>query len=110
MALSAQQLAQLQKRSIGAVTIYEVPADHRTIVRDVRLMSRAPVTQSLSLWLERAGLTYYLIYDTAFTAYKRYELEDAFIVLDAGDKLRGDTTDGYGWDIWVSGHEFAVGG
>lgn len=108
MTLSAQQLAAQQRRSTGAADVYVCPADHRTILRDVRLMSRSASVQTLELWIDRAGASFYWVYDTAFPAYGRYTLVDAFIVLDAGDKLRANTNDGYGFDIWVSGHEFSV--
>lgn len=108
MTLSAECIAVNQHRTVGNETTYTVPAGKRVIVRDVRLTGRDPAAQALGLWLERSGTQYYLAYAPAFPAYGNINLQDAFIVLDAGDEIKSSSSAGYGFDIWISGHIFDV--
>lgn len=108
MALSAECIAVNQHRTVGTETTYTVPAGKRVIVRDVRVTSRAEGNQAFGIWIERSGLLYYLALVAAFPVAGNWNLQDAFIVLDAGDVIKGSSSEGYGFDIWISGHIFDV--
>lgn len=111
MTLSAQRLGTDDAVAAGATeTLYTVPAGRRAILRDVRIDSPTNATGEARIMVQASGNAnaVEVLALTGVAARARTGLTDAFIVMDAGDKIIASGLTTGILDVWLSGHEFVI--
>lgn len=109
MTLSAVQLAAAEVPGGTYTVVYEVPADHRTILRDVRVYAHdsSVARDVICLVAPSANGGVAFVFEHPPGGPFITGLVDTFMVLDAGDQVYAYTDDGV-LSVLLSGHEFAL--